>query len=111
MRFLFICTGNVARSPAAEAVLHELAPGVHETRSAGISPFCPRPMTGADLAWADVVAVMEADHRMFIAERWPEVADKVYLLAIEDRFHRQDPVLRTLLGSRLSDLLFKLKMV
>ncbi|HET8579031.1 MAG TPA: phosphotyrosine protein phosphatase [Methylomirabilota bacterium] len=111
MRFLFICTGNVVRSPAAEAVLHELAPGLHETRSAGISPFCPRPVTGGDLEWADVIAVMEADHRIFIAERWPTAADKVRLLHVEDRYHRQDPALHVLLEARLSELLGKLKMV
>jgi predicted protein tyrosine phosphatase len=111
VRFLFICTGNVARSPAAEAVLHELAPGLHETRSAGISPFCPRPASGADLEWADVVGVMEDDHRLFIVERWPEAATKVRLLDVEDRYRRQDPLLRGLLQSRLSDLLSELKMV
>jgi predicted protein tyrosine phosphatase len=105
VRLLFICTGNVARSPAAEAVIRELAPGAHETRSAGISPFCPRPVTDADLEWADLVGVMEPDHAVFIAERWPRLARKVRVLDVEDRYHRDDPALRALLESRLSDLM------
>jgi predicted protein tyrosine phosphatase len=111
VRFLFVCTGNVARSPAAEAVMRDLTPGAHETRSAGISPFCPRPVTGADLSWADVVAVMEADQYAFIAGRWPDLAHKVRLLDVEDRYHRHDPALRSLLESRLSDLLTELRVV
>ena len=91
--------------------MHELLPGAHETRSAGISPFCPRPVTGADLGWADVVAVMEADHHTFLAERWPDLAHKVRLLDVEDRYHRQDPALRSLLESRLRDLLAELRVV
>jgi predicted protein tyrosine phosphatase len=108
VRFLFVCTGNVSRSPAAEAVMRDLLPGAHETRSAGISPFCPRPITGGDLGWADVVAVMEADHQAFIALRWPDRAHKVRLLDVEDRYHRHDPALRPLLESRLGDLLANL---
>lgn len=111
MRFLFVCTGNVSRSPAAEAVMRDLLPGAHETRSAGISPFCPRPVTGADVGWADVVVVMEADHRAFIALCWPDLAHKVRLLDVEDRYHRHDPALRALLESRLRDLLAGLRVV
>jgi len=111
VRFLFVCTGNVSRSPAAEAVMRDPLSGAHETRSAGISPFCPRPITGADLAWADVVAVMEADHHAFIALRWPDLAHKVRLLDVEDRYHRHDPALRSLLESRLGDLLGDLRVV
>lgn len=91
--------------------MREAMPGTHETRSAGISPFCPRPVTAADLAWADVVAVMEPDHRTFIVERWPGLAGKVRVLDIEDRYHRHDPALRALLESRLWDLLADLRVV
>lgn len=105
MNFLFICTGNVSRSPAAEAVFGQITSGVHETRSAGVSPFCPRPLSREDVRWADVVAVMEADHRAFIVERWPEVAPKIRVLEIEDRYHRHDPVLLRLLAEKLGALL------
>lgn len=109
MNFLFVCTGNVSRSPAAEGVLRQMTDGSYETRSAGISPFCPRPLRGDDVGWADVVAVMEEDHRAFIVERWPEAVSKIRLLDIEDRYHRDDPVLRRLLETRLGALLAELE--
>lgn len=105
MNFLFVCTGNVSRSPAAESVLRRLAGGLHASRSAGISPFSPRPVTGEDVRWADVVAVMEADHRTFIIERWPAAALKLRVLGIEDRYRRHDPVLLGLLEEKLGTLL------
>lgn len=86
-------------------MFRQITNGVHATRSAGISPFCPRPLSWEDVRWADVVAVMEGDHRAFIVDRWPEVAAKVRVLEIEDRYHRHDPVLLRLLEERLGALL------
>ena len=105
MRFLFVCTGNISRSPAAEEVLQRITNGAHETRSVGISAFCPRPIRGEDLRWADLVAVMEEDHRAFILARWPEVGPKLRVLGIEDRYHRHDPALISLLEVKLGELL------
>lgn len=105
MRFLFVCTGNISRSPAGEEVLRRLTNGAHDTRSVGISPTCPRPIRGEDLAWADLVAVMEDDHRVFILARWPNAAPKLRVLGIEDRYHRRDPVLTRLLELKLGELL------
>lgn len=105
MNFLFVCTGNVSRSPAAEAVFRQIANGPYQTRSAGISPFCHRPLGAEDVRWADLVAVMEEDHRAFIVERWPEAAPKLRVLEIEDRYHRHDPVLLGLLEVKLGALL------
>ncbi|HET7875686.1 MAG TPA: phosphotyrosine protein phosphatase [Methylomirabilota bacterium] len=111
MRLLFVCTGNVVRSPAAEVVMRQIGQGAHETRSAGISPFCLRPVSGEDVRWADVVAVMEDDHGAFIAERWPKAAPKIRVLGIEDRYHRDDPALLAALESRLWGLLADLRVV
>ncbi len=109
MNFLFVCTGNVSRSPAAEAVFRQITSGRYGTRSAGISRFCPRPLSRDDVGWADVVAVMEGDHHAFIVERWPEAAAKVRVLEIEDRYHRHDPVLLRLLEERLGTLLAEIE--
>ncbi|MFQ5829889.1 MAG: protein tyrosine phosphatase [Candidatus Methylomirabilia bacterium] len=105
MKFLFICTGNVSRSPAAEKVLSQISQNAHETRSAGVSVFCARPVAEKDVRWADVVAVMEDAHRIFVVKRWPDVAPKVRVLDIEDRYHRHDPELRHLLEVKLGTLL------
>jgi predicted protein tyrosine phosphatase len=109
VNFLFVCTGNVSRSPAAEAVFRQITSGRYGTRSAGISRFCPRPLSQDDVGWADVVAVMEGDHHAFIVERWPEAAAKVRVLEIEDRYHRHDPVLLRLLEERLGTLLAEIE--
>jgi predicted protein tyrosine phosphatase len=105
MRVLFVCTANLDRSPAAEAVWRAIAGGSHESRSAGTSPTARRPLTAVDLDWADVVAVMEARHHELIAGRWPEHVGKVRVLDIPDRFGRDDPALRSALEDRLRGLL------
>jgi len=105
VRVLFVCTGNISRSPAAEEVFQRLTNGAHETRSAGISAFCPRPISGEDLRWANLVAVMEEEHRAFILARWPEAGPKLRVLGIEDRYHRRDPALIHLLEVKLGELL------
>lgn len=105
MRFLFVCTGNISRSPAAEEVFARITNGFHDARSVGISPTAPRPIRGEDLVWADVVAVMEEEHRAFILARWPEAGLKIRVLAIEDRYHRRDPVLVSLLEVKLAEVL------
>jgi len=108
VNLLFICTGNVSRSPTAEVVMRRISNGAHDTRSAGISPFCPRPVSAEDVRWADAVGVMEDDHRAFILERWPEAAPKVWVLGIEDRYHPRDPQLVRLLEEKLGELLARL---
>ena len=54
---------------------------------------------------------METRHVAFIAERWPETAPKLRLLGIDDRYHCGDPALRSVLETRLWELLHELKVV
>jgi len=107
MRLLFVCTGNIDRSPTAEAVVKAIGGGAHETRSAGTGPGAPRPLAEPDLEWADVVAVMEERHRQVIAARWPDKLAKVRVLDIPDRYHRGDSALRAILERRLGNVLFE----
>lgn len=88
--------------------MRQISNGAHGTRSAGISAFCAHPLSEEDIRWADVVGVMEEDHRTFILERWPEAASKVWMLEIEDRYHRHAPELIRLLEGKLGELLAKL---
>jgi len=104
---LFVCTGNVARSPMAEAIFGELTRGDrrHEARSAGTGGRAARRLTTRDLAWADVVAVMEASHLVAIRERWPDHARKVRVLGVPDDYDPDEPDLRALLAEKVRGLL------
>lgn len=107
LRLLFVCTGNVCRSPMAEAVARACAGqlGVElEVRSAGtlgleghgaepkvvavcreigldLSEHVAQRMTDELAAWADHVVVMELVHAIDIQERHPVIGpERVHLL-------------------------------
>lgn len=74
-----MCTGNVARGPLAAALLGELARAAgaadrYVARAVGTAAWAPRRLTTRELAWADVVAVMEERH---LAEVRRLLADRV----------------------------------
>src|SRR5262245_41878589 len=107
MNILFVCTENVARSPMAEAIFRQLTDGDrrHEARSAGTDARATRRLTTRDLAWADVVAVMERRHLALIRERWPDHARKVRLLGVPDDYDPEESELRALLTEKVRELL------
>ena len=111
MKVLFVCTGNIARSPAAEAAFRELvgpAAG-HETRSAGTGSAATRRLTTRELAWADVVAVMEAEHLAEIRRFWPNHARKVRVLGIPDDYDPGEELLREFVRQKVEHLLAELQ--
>ena len=111
MRVLFVCTANLCRSQVAAEVFRVLtwtATGRqrHEARSAGTNPPPGgRPVTEADLEWADVVCVMEPEHAEQIRARWATAIAKIRVLGIPDIYSREDPELKDLLTTRMRRLL------
>ncbi|HOW88670.1 MAG TPA: hypothetical protein PL037_00185 [Elusimicrobiales bacterium] len=102
MKVLFVCTGNMCRSPAAEKLLRHLGGPKFESRSRGTAAQAYTNMPGEviefliqagvkdlkhtptlvmeqDVDWADVVLPMEEYHFDIVAERFPQSMRKMHL--------------------------------
>jgi protein-tyrosine phosphatase len=104
MNILFVCTGNLCRSPMAEALLKKFASRAGRrdlhARSAGTHAFAgssspseaqqvasavgldlisheAQPVTSELVDWADEIAVMSPEHADFIEMNFPEGIEKV----------------------------------
>ncbi len=99
---LFICSRNQWRSPTAERIFRK-HPGL-AVRSAGTSRSAKRTVTEADLAWADVVLVMEDKHRSRLRGTFGPVLQHkpVRVLHIPDEYGFMDPALVESLGAAVS---------
>jgi RpiB/LacA/LacB family sugar-phosphate isomerase len=105
MRLLFICTGNICRSPMAEGLARHMARDIHaiEVKSAGlgapsgqapsthaievmkeleidISHLRSKPVTRDLVEWADTILVMTYGHLDNMLMLYPHAAEKTYLL-------------------------------
>ena len=102
---LFVCSRNRWRSPTAEQVWRR-DPRVN-ARSAGTSSGARHPVSASDLAWADVVVVMEDKHRsrLLAAFRALLAHKPVHVLDIPDDYPFMDPDLIELLRKPVAELL------
>jgi len=105
LNVLFVCSLNRWRSPTAEQVWRR-HPRVN-ARSAGTSSGARHPVCADDLAWADVVVVMEDKHRSrLLAQFRALLAHKtVHVLDIPDEYKYMDPDLVELLRDPVAELL------
>jgi protein-tyrosine phosphatase len=101
-KILVVCTGNICRSPVAEAMLRQCLPGKH-IRSAGLSAMVgqgvdemareladmdnlqlgdhkAQQITGDLIQWADLILVMSQQQRTALAQRAPLAIGKTMLL-------------------------------
>lgn len=99
-RLLFLCGKNRWRSPTAEQVFSE--EGL-ECMSAGVSNDAENPVTPELLEWADLIFVMEQDHKSKLTARFSEhlQGKRVVCLGIPDNYKYMDPALVKLLRRKV----------
>ena len=100
LHVLFVCALNQWRSPTAEHLYRTDARLA--VRSAGIRSGAKRRLAEADLAWADIVFVMEREQKRWIEQHHrtlelPRIID----LDIPDDFEHMDPRLQAALRAAI----------
>jgi len=102
---LFICSQNKLRSPTAEAVFAG-RPGI-DVDSAGLNNDAIVPLTPEQLAWADIIFVMENVHRAKLNRKYKRHLDgqRVIVLGIPDDYAYMDPALVVLLEKKVPSFL------
>lgn len=95
MNVLFICSKNQWRSPTAEHVFASVDD--IKTRSAGTSRHARHTLTVKDIAWADLIMVMESRHKDIVQQSFNTQAKKILVLNIPDDFPYMDAQLIALL--------------
>jgi len=100
MKILFVCNQNKHRSKTAEVIFKDR----FETRSAGL--FNEKPITEADMSWADTIAVMEDFQRTELSKRFPKqyLNKKIISLNVSDEFSYMQPELISILKKRVDEL-------
>ena len=99
-RILFVCTGNMDRSPTAEDLLKGRED--FEAMSAGTWMHAHRKISQSLLDWADEIFVMENEHKAAILHLTPDVEKKIIVLDIPNNYLRNDPELVKTLKAKLS---------
>ena len=101
LKLLFLCSRNQWRSPTAEAV-YQNDPRV-AVRSAGVSTSARRKVTEKLLLWADLVLVMEPEHKRRVRQQFPAIAPdlRIEVLDIPDDYPFMDPDLVSLIRERV----------
>jgi len=99
---LFICSQNRLRSPTAEQVFADY-PGL-EVTSAGTNHDAENPLTAELVSWADIIVVMEKQHRAKLQRRFRAAlrGQRVICLDIPDDYEFMQPELVELLKTRMA---------
>ncbi|RLI13114.1 phosphotyrosine protein phosphatase [Candidatus Bathyarchaeota archaeon] len=100
-RVLFVCTGNMDRSPTAESLLSSKKN--FEVKSAGTWIHARNKISKDLIEWADVIFVMEDYHKDVILDICPEADNKVIVLGIPDIYERNDPRLIEILKKKIAE--------
>jgi protein-tyrosine phosphatase len=100
LKVLFVCAMNKQRSATAERIYRN-DPRL-EVRSAGVRANANRRVSEKDLRWADVVYVMEREHKSWIVMRFEGLElPPIEVLEIPDEFEFMDSQLQEMLRMML----------
>jgi predicted protein tyrosine phosphatase len=100
LRVLFICALNQWRSPTAEHLYRDDAR--LQVRSAGVRADARRKVSQLDLAWADVVFVMDREQKRWIQEQFRSIQlPDIRILDVPDEFPYMDPRLQAALRAAI----------
>jgi predicted protein tyrosine phosphatase len=93
LNVLFICSRNQWRSPTAEKVWRS-NPNL-SVRSAGTSPNARRHVSPEDIAWSEVIFVMEEKHKSRLVAEYGRLLEykPMHVLDIPDQYKYMDPEL------------------
>jgi len=98
LKILFVCSRNKWRSPTAERIYRN--DGRIEVRAAGISNKSPHEISSSDIAWADIIFVMEGKHKLWITSRFRDhKIPMIKSLDIPDEYEYMDEELIELIKS------------
>lgn len=99
---LFICSQNRLRSPTAEQVFADY-PGI-EVASAGTNNDAENPLTGELVKWADMIVVMEKQHKAKLQRKFRTSlrGQRIICLEIPDDYGFMDPELIHLLTTLMA---------
>lgn len=102
---LFVCGRNLKRSPTAARVFQN--DPRFAVRAAGTSDSSPRRIREGDLAWADLVLVMERKYAARIRAVFADVDEmpRIESLEISDDYEFMDPELIELLRDGVEQVL------
>jgi predicted protein tyrosine phosphatase len=105
LKVLFLCSRNQWRSPTAERLWRK-APEL-SVRSAGLSKSAIRRLAARDVDWADVIFVMEDQHKSRLMRDFRNDLNRtpVHVLDIPDDYAFMDPELITLLSEGITPIL------
>lgn len=96
LRVLFVCALNKRRSVTAEHLYRNDAR--LQVRSAGLRSESPRRISENDLAWAEIVFVMEREHRSSIRQRFAGMdLPPIEVLEVPDEYEYMDVHLQEIL--------------
>lgn len=98
---LVVCGRNKKRSRTAEYIFKN--DDRFDIRSAGLSPSSTRRISEGDLDWADLVIVMETDHRNRIQDAYGHLElPPIDVLDIPDEYEFMDAELVEMLRGRVN---------